>query len=249
MVMLKQLVNYTNDYLKIKQFKDYCPNGLQVEGRTEVKKVVSGVTASLALIEAAIEQEADVLLVHHGYFWRNESPVITGMKRQRLARLLGSGMSLMAYHLPLDAHPEVGNNACLGGLLDFIVEGPLNPQGIGLVGKVGVPLSIEALSSRIDAGLGRAPLVIDEGPDLIERVAWCTGAAQDYLSQAVELGLDAYITGEISEQTVHVARESGIHFIAAGHHATERYGVMALGEQWVQEFGIEHVFVDIDNPI
>lgn len=249
MVALEQLVNYTNDYLKIKQFRDYCPNGLQVEGRADVKRVVSGVTASLALIDAAIEREADVLVVHHGYFWKGEEQVVRGIKRQRLARLLGNDMSLMAYHLPLDAHAEIGNNACLGGLLDFTIERPLNREGVGLVGTVESGLDIATLASRIEHALGREPMVIPAGPREINRVGWCTGAAQSYLPQAVEQGLDAFITGEISEQTVHIARESGIHFIAAGHHATERYGVMALGELWADEFGVAHEFIDIDNPV
>ncbi len=249
MVALQQLLNYTNDFLKIKQFRDYCPNGLQVEGRAEVNKVVSGVTASLDLIDAAIEREADVLLVHHGYFWKGEDSVVQGMKRRRLKRLLENDVSLVAYHLPLDAHAEIGNNACLGGLLDFVVERPLNREGVGLVGSLPEPVNITALAHRIANALGREPLVIASGPEEIRRVGWCTGAAQSYLPQAVELGLDAFITGEISEQTVHVARESGIHFIAAGHHATERYGVMALGELWAEEFGVEHEFVDIDNPV
>lgn len=252
MVALNELVSYTNNLLNIGAFKDYCPNGLQVEGRPQVERLISGVTACRRLIDAAIDRRADVLLVHHGYFWRGESLEITGMKRQRLRQLLVNDISLLAYHLPLDAHPEVGNNAQLARLLGLNVAGGLNPDvrpAIGLYGKFSEPTSVDALQRRLCAVLDREPLYIAGGPATIQTVGWCTGAAQGFIEQAAALKLDAYISGEISEQTVHVAREAGIHYFAAGHHATERYGPKALGEHLAHEFGLQHEFVDIDNPV
>jgi dinuclear metal center YbgI/SA1388 family protein len=201
------------------------------------------------LLETAIEQQADLVLVHHGYFWRGETSAITGMRRNRIKTLLQQDISLLAYHLPLDAHPELGNNITLANRLGFEVMEPLNPEGIGLTGRTARPVSVKALALQIEQALGRTPQVIPAGPAEIRRVGWCTGAAQDYIEQAIALGLDAYISGEISERTVHVAREAGIHYFAAGHHATERYGVQALGEELAREFTLEHRFVDIDNPV
>ncbi len=252
MVTLKALAEYTNDLLSPERFSDYCPNGLQVEGRAEVGAVASGVTASLALIEAAIEAGADVLLVHHGYFWKGEDACITGMKRRRLERLLGSDISLLAYHLPLDAHPELGNNAQLGKLLGFSVRGSFGNDGglqLGQYAELAQPLSGSALASHLQACLGRVPQHVAGADVPIRRVGWCSGAAQSYIDAAVQQGLDAFISGEISEQTVHVARECGIHYFAAGHHATERYGVRALGDRLASHFGITHRFIDIDNPV
>lgn len=252
MVLLNELVRYTNQLLDITAFRDYCPNGLQIEGRAEVETVISGVTASRRLIEAADDRKADLLLVHHGYFWRGEEPVITGMKRERLRWLLAHDISLLAYHLPLDAHPELGNNARLAGLLSFNIEGSLNPgerAGIGLYGALNEPTSVDGLTRRLCAVLDREPLHVAGGPANIRTVGWCTGAAQGMIERAVELRLDAYISGEISEQTVHIAREAGIHYFAAGHHATERYGVKALGAHLAERFGVRHEFIDIDNPV
>ena len=252
MVTLKALAEYTNDLLSPDSFSDYCPNGLQVEGRAQVGAVASGVTASLALIEAAIEAGADALLVHHGYFWKGEDACITGMKRRRLERLLGSDISLLAYHLPLDAHPELGNNAQLGKLLGFSVRGSFGNDGglqLGQYAELVQPLSGAALARHLQACLGRAPQHVAGSDAPIRRVGWCSGAAQSYIDAAVQQGLDAFISGEISEQTVHVARECGIHYFAAGHHATERYGVRALGDRLASHFGITHTFIDIDNPV
>ncbi|MGH8504020.1 MAG: Nif3-like dinuclear metal center hexameric protein [Gammaproteobacteria bacterium] len=251
MTSLKELVSYTNRLLDIDAFNDYCPNGLQVEGRAEIERLVSGVTANRRLIEAATERGANALLVHHGYFWRGEDPRVTGVKRERLRRLLAADISLLAYHLPLDAHPEFGNNVQLARLLGLNIEGALNPHAlpaIGLHGRFAEPASVDALRRRLCAVLDREPLHIAGGPANIQTVGWCTGAAQDFIEQAAALGLDAYISGEISEQTVHFAREAGIHYFAAGHHATERYGAKALGEHLAQQFGVQHEFVDIDNP-
>lgn len=249
MAKLSTIVEYANELLKINLFKDYCPNGLQVEGRGQVKKMVSGVTACQALIDAAILEGADLLLVHHGYFWRGEDASITGIKQKRIKALLDNGVSLLGYHLPLDAHAELGNNACLAAKLGFQAEGVLTSELIGNYGSLAQALNVEELAASISTTLGREPLVIPAGPDKINRIGWCTGAAQNYIDQAIGLGLDAYISGEISEQTVHLAREAGIHYFAAGHHATERYGVQSLGEHLARQFDISHQYIDIDNPV
>ena len=252
MVLLQELVRYSNELLDIQQFRDYCPNGLQVQGKKEVQTIISGVTASQAFLDAAIEEGADALLVHHGYFWNGEDPCVVGMKKQRLACLLASDVSLLAYHLPLDAHAEYGNNAQLAKLLNFTTEGSFGRSPgdeLGLYGSLSQAMSVDVFTQHLQDKLGREPLHISGGASQIRSLAWCTGAAQSYIEQAVSLGVDAFVSGEISEQTVHVARESGIHYFAAGHHATERYGVQALGNHLSQHFGIQHRFVDIDNPV
>ena len=230
------------------RFEDYCPNGLQVEGRREIRRIVSGVTASHALILAAIEQEADLILVHHGYFWRGEPQPVVGMKRQRLQTLLQHDINLVAYHLPLDAHPELGNNAQLGLRLGLLTDGPLRPDGVGLVGRLPEARSAEGFAEEIGVALGRPPTWVLGGTHPVRRVAWCTGGAQSMLATAAAHGVDAFISGEISEQTTHEARELGVHYFAAGHHATERYGPRALGAWCAERFGIGHVFIDIPNP-
>ena len=244
-----ELEIYLNQYLDVARFRDYCPNGLQVEGRTEVRTLVTGVTASAALLRAALERGADAVLVHHGYFWRGEDPRVTGIRRERIALLIKHDLSLFAFHLPLDAHAEIGNNIQLAQILDLPYAGRFGEQDIGAHGAFGEPVSLGDLVRRCAQRLGRAPQVIGDETKLVRRVAWCTGAAQGYLEDAVRLGVDAYISGEISEQTVHLARESGVAYIAAGHHATERYGVRALGEHLAARFGIAHEFVDIANPV
>lgn len=249
MTSIHELARHADELLEIGRFSDYCPNGLQVEGGRPVRRLASGVTASRAFIEAAVARGADALLVHHGYFWKGEDARVTGMKRERLRLLLSHDVSLLAYHLPLDAHPELGNNAQLARRLDLRVEGPLREDGIGLAGSLPETLGGEALAERLESALGRAPLWVAGGPARIRRVGWCTGAAQGYIEQAAALGLDAYISGEISEQTVHVAREAGIHYFAAGHHATERDGAHALGERLANVFGLQHEFIDIENPV
>lgn len=252
MVMLQELAAYTNRLLDVERFSDYCPNGLQVEGRAEVATLVSGVTASQALLEAAIEAGADVLLVHHGWFWKGDDPCITGMRRRRLQTALDAGLGLLAYHLPLDAHPELGNNAQLAQVLGFRQTerfGDDRGMQLGFAGELPATMSADALGGHLEACLGRVPLHIAGAANNITRVGWCTGAAQSYIDAAAGLGLDAFISGEISEQTVHVARECGIHYFAAGHHATERYGVQALGQHLAGQFGIDHRFIDVDNPV
>ena len=249
-VALTTLVDESDRFLNAAKIPDYCPNGLQVEGRPQVQRIVSGVTASQALLDAVVEAQADVVLVHHGYFWKNEDPRVVGIKQRRLKTLLSNDISLLAYHLPLDVHPEVGNNVQLARLLGLTVEGALepdNPRSVGLVGALDTPLTPADFMRRVHAALGREPLMV-EGPGLIRRIAWCTGGAQGYIDQAVTAGVDAYLTGEISEPTVHIARENGLSFFAAGHHATERYGVQALGEHLAKRFAIEHLFIDCPNP-
>lgn len=250
-VSLSEIVNATNQYLSADHFKDYCPNGLQVEGSQTVNVLVSGVTASQALIDAAIEKSADMIVVHHGYFWKGEPPTIVGIKQRRIASLLENNISLLAYHLPLDAHPELGNNAQLAKLLGVKVTGPMYPEdrnAVGNVGELPSQMSIADFGEHVGSVLGRTPTLIEGGNHAIKTVAWCTGAAQQFIDQAAALGVDAYLSGEISEPTVHSAREHGLHYIAAGHHATERYGVKALGEWMAQEFNLEHHFIDCDNP-
>jgi dinuclear metal center YbgI/SA1388 family protein len=216
-----------------------------------VRRIVSGVTASQALLDAALAAEADVLLVHHGYFWKGDNPCVTGMKQRRLKTLLVNDISLLAYHLPLDVHPEVGNNVQLARQLDITIEGPLepgNPRTVGLIGSLNEPVSPRDFARRVQQVLGREPLLV-EGPQMIRRIGWCTGGGQGYIDQAIAAGVDLYLTGEASEQTFHSARENGISFIAAGHHATERYGVQALGDYLARRFAIEHLFIDCANPI
>ncbi|MBX3665632.1 MAG: Nif3-like dinuclear metal center hexameric protein [Burkholderiales bacterium] len=243
------LESYLADFLQVPDYRDYCPNGLQVEGRADVGCIVTGVTASSALIEAAADEGADALLVHHGYFWRGEDGRITGMRRRRIAALLARDLNLFAYHLPLDVHPEVGNNAQLARRFGLTPSGRFGEQGIGVHGMLGEGATLAAFAERIGRETARRPLVIGDSARTVRRVAWCTGGAQGLFEQAIALGVDAYISGEISEQTVHAARESGVAYIAAGHHATERYGVQALGEHLAQRFGLRHRFIDIDNPV
>ncbi len=247
-----EMETYLAELLEPAKFRDYCPNGLQVEGRSTIGRLVTGVTACQALIDAAIECDADAILVHHGYFWRGEDERIRGMKKRRLHSLLVHDISLFAYHLPLDAHYELGNNATLARLLGFETKAGLDaddPRSVGNVGRLASPMSIEGLLALIEQKLGRTPQHIGEPGVTVERIAWCTGGAQSYIEQAVAADVEVYLTGEISEPTVHTAREEGIHFIAAGHHATERYGVQAVGEHLAEKWGIEHRFIDIDNPV
>lgn len=248
---LYTLETYLNKLLNIGKFRDYAPNGLQVEGRAEVTRIVTGVTASQALLDAAVEYGADAVLVHHGYFWKGESPVIRGMKKQRIATLIQHDISLLGYHLPLDAHPELGNNAQLAMLLGIRNEGVMDErelQSVGNIGSVSEPVSLADFGQQVATALAREPLLIKGGEHPVQRIAWCTGGAQGYIQQAFELGADTYLSGEISEHTVHFARENGIHYIAAGHHATERYGIKALGNHLAEQFGLEHRFIDINNP-
>ncbi len=252
MVALREILVYLEQLLQPNRFQDYCPNGLQVEGHEHIKHIVTGVTASQALLDVAVAQNADAVLVHHGYFWKGEQLEITGIKKRRLQTLLKNNMSLLAYHLPLDAHPVYGNNIQLAEVLDLCVTGSLGDEGpkeLIFSGELAHAMEAEAFAQHIQKSLGRSPLHIPgDNNKPIKTIAWCTGGAQGFIEHAVTAGVDAYLTGEISEQTVHIARESGVHFYAAGHHATERYGVKSLGEHLSQQFSISCHFVDIENP-
>ncbi|PCM45221.1 Nif3-like dinuclear metal center hexameric protein [Marinobacter sp. ANT_B65] len=236
-----------NEWLQPENFQDYCPNGLQVEGKGDVKTIITGVTASRALIEAAIAANADMVIVHHGYFWKGEDQRIQGMKRDRLKLLLDNDINLVAYHLPLDDHPIYGNNRQLADVLGIQSPRPLN--GLVWEGELQEAMSPEQLGVLIAGALHREPLRVGDGKANIRKVGWCTGAAQGFINTAVDAGLDAYISGEISEPTTHTARECGIHYYSAGHHATERYGVKAVGDALENEFGVIHRFIDCDNPV
>ena len=234
--------------LEVARFKDYGPNGLQVEGRSGIRKIVSGVTASLALIEAAAAAGADAIVVHHGLFWRGQDGRVTGWMKRRLSALLTRDINLFAYHLPLDAHPELGNNAQLALRLGLGVEDRFGEQGLGFIGRSQELLTVEALTARVAERLARQPVVVAGDGRPIRRVAWCSGGAQGHFEEAIAAGADAYLTGEISEPQAHLARETGVAFLACGHHATERYGAPALGEHLERRFGIEHEFIEIENP-
>jgi dinuclear metal center YbgI/SA1388 family protein len=244
-----ELELYLNNLLETSRFKDYCPNGLQVEGRRRVEKIATGVTASLALLEAALEWGADAVLVHHGYFWRNEAPQVSGRKYQRLKALLANDLNLFAYHLPLDDHPLYGNNAQLGAKFGLIPDGRFGENDIGWTSTLPMPITLAHFTAEVEQTLGRTPLVFGDPDKELRRVAWCTGAAQGYFDAAIDARADIYLTGEVSEQTMHTAAESGVAFIAAGHHATERYGIQALGTHLSEHFELEHLFIDIHNPV
>lgn len=245
----EELTQYLDELLETPKFRDYCPNGLQVEGRSEVSRIVAGVTASQALLDAAVAAGADTVLVHHGYFWRGEDGRITGIRRNRLATLLRHDINLIAYHLPLDAHPELGNNARLAASQGWVAEGCFGEQNIAWFGQLVAPCSAAELQRGLAATLGREPLLIGGDERLVRRIAWCTGGAQGYFEEAIRLGVDAYVSGEISEQTTHLARETGVAYLACGHHATERFGVQALASHLVERFGLDCRFVDIPNPV
>ena len=244
------LTQYLNELLKPEGFKDYCPNGLQVEGRQEVRRLVCGVTANQALLDLAIAEQADAILVHHGWFWRGETGVVTGIKRNRLKTLLAHDINLYAYHLPLDAHPALGNNVGLAKAAGWQQTGVFGDQGLGCIGIPEAPATVATLAANLEKSLGRPPFVLAESLDQpIGRIAWCTGGAQSYFEAAIAAGADAFVTGEVSEPMVHLARETGVAYIAAGHHATERFGVQALGEAIAAHFGIGVRYLDVDSPV
>lgn len=249
MAQRTEIESHLSALLAVDRFKDYGPNGLQVEGRPEVHRLVSGVTASLALIEAAVADGADAILVHHGLFWRGQSGCITGWMRQRLAPLLAHRINLLAFHLPLDAHAELGNNAQLGLRLGLRADARFGEQDLGFVGPA-APAAADAaaLAAQVLAALGRAPVLLPGDGRPLRRVAWCTGGAQGQFEAAIAAGADAFITGEISEPQAHIARETGVAYLACGHHATERYGAPAVGAHLAQHFGLAHRFIDIANP-
>jgi dinuclear metal center YbgI/SA1388 family protein len=248
MAKTAEIEGYLSEALSVAQFKDYGPNGLQVEGRSEVRSLVSGVTASLAFIEAALASGADLLLVHHGLFWRGQDGRLTGWLRRRLAPLFAAEANLLAYHLPLDAHPQWGNNAQLGRRLGWQADRPFGEQMLGFSAALPQATALGALGEQLQAVLGRPVTLLPGDGRPLRRVAWCTGGAQSYFEAAIAAGADVFVTGEISEPQLHLARETGVAFVAAGHHATERYGVQALGEHLAERFGLQHRFIDVENP-
>lgn len=248
---LSALVQLLNTELASSSIKDYCPNGLQVEGRSQIHKVVIGVTACQKLLDAAIAVNADAILVHHGYFWKGEASEITGMKKRRLQSLLRNDISLLAYHLPLDVHPTLGNNAQLGkllGLSNIRALTSVEPRGVVMLGDVAAPVNAAEIAAQLKQLLRREPLLHAAGGALVTTIAWCSGGGQGYIQAAADAGADLFFSGEVSEQTIHCADELGIHFIAAGHHATERYGIQALGQWLAAQTGIEVCFIDVPNP-
>jgi dinuclear metal center YbgI/SA1388 family protein len=262
-ISIQDLIQFCDDYLSAGSFKDYAPNGLQVDGGRPVQRIVTGVTACEALIDAAIAAHADTIMVHHGYFWKGESATITGMKGRRIRKLMQHGISMIGYHLPLDAHPVVGNNAKLAEALNMTIIGALYPNESYPVGNIATctPQTADSLIAQITKALARTPLHISgnyhhadstiiakDNDKIIERVGICTGGAQDMIEQAAIMNCDAFISGEISERTTHIARELGIDYFACGHHATERGGIQALGEVIAQQFDLPVTFIDIDNP-
>jgi len=249
MVTVSEITSYTDTFLNAAAFKDYCPNGLQVEVKEDVNKIVSAVTASQAAIEAAAEAGADLLVVHHGYFWKNEPQPLTGMKGRRIKSLYENGINLAAWHLPLDAHPQIGNNAQLAQRLRWNNASPVEADGLLWQVELQTVETACGLIQLLEGALGREPQHIAGGPIQFSKVGWCTGAAQSYIEQAADLGLQAFISGEISESTTHAARELGIHYFAAGHHATERYGIQALGSLLAEKFDVTHEFIEISNPV
>jgi dinuclear metal center YbgI/SA1388 family protein len=248
-MQLKDLRDYIGSLLEVDRFRDYCPNGLQVEGRQEVLKIATGVTASKALLDSATAWGADAIIVHHGYFWRGEEAVLTGIKKQRIAHLLSHDISLLAYHLPLDAHVELGNNAQLAKLLGWKEHCRFGEQSVACCGELREAQTLGELANELARKLEREPLVIGDLASQVKKIAWCSGAAQSYFEQAIALGVDAFVTGEISEQNVHLAHEAGVAFISAGHHATERYGVLALGKHLASNFDVECQFFDKNTPV
>ncbi|MEQ1533177.1 MAG: Nif3-like dinuclear metal center hexameric protein [Sideroxydans sp.] len=248
-MQLNELRDYIESELAVSRFRDYSPNGIQIEGRADVLRIASAVTASQVVLNEAIAWGADAILVHHGYFWRNEDARITGIKKRRIALLLQKDVSLLAYHLPLDAHPEWGNNAQLGKRLGFVEQGRFGEQNIASIGTLSQAQTLLQLVQTIAVSLQRTPQFIGDPDAPVQRLAWCTGGAQGYFEEAIALGVGVFLTGEISEQNVHMAQESGVAFIAAGHHATERYGVQALGNHLAVRFGLQHQFFDQQNPV
>ena len=239
---------YLNTLLDVGRFRDYGPNGLQVEGKPEVHRIVSGVTASRALIEAAVAWQADAVLVHHGLFWKGHDGRVTGWLKQRLELLLAHHINLFAYHLPLDAHPELGNNAQFGARFQWRADASFGDQGLGFIGTAAQPTTVPELGEALLRQLGRAPTIVPGDGRPLRRIAWCTGGAQGYFEAAIAAGADAYVTGELSEPQAHYARETGVAFLACGHHASERYGAQAVAAHLADKFGLTHRFIEIDNP-
>jgi len=248
MVARDDLQSHLAQLLAVERFRDYGPNGLQVEGRSDVHRLITGVTASLALIEAAVHAQADAILVHHGLFWRGQDGRVTGWMRARLAPLLAHGINLFAYHLPLDAHSELGNNAQFGARLGLRADARFGEQDLGFAAPAGALRTTATLQAAVQRVCERAPLLVPGDGRELKRIGWCTGGAQGTFEAAIGAGVDAYLTGEISEPQAHIARETGVVFVACGHHATERFGAPAVGTHLAERFGLEHRFIDIENP-
>lgn len=243
-----ELLRWCQQALAVEAFKDYAPNGLQVEGRAQVQRVVGAVTASLAAIEFAVAEKADMLLVHHGFFWKSEPVPIVGWKHRRIATLIRNDINMVAYHLPLDAHPEWGNNAMLAAKMGWTMEGQMGEQNLLMYGQAAAGTTGRSLLADLANRLQREPVYAGDVDKAVRRLMWCTGGAQGWLQVASDWGADAYITGEISEAQYHLAQETGTLFISAGHHATERYGIQALGQRLADTFGVDFVFFDEKNP-
>ncbi|MDO5069788.1 MAG: Nif3-like dinuclear metal center hexameric protein [Neisseria zoodegmatis] len=244
----RTILNWCDETLQTALFKDYAPNGLQVEGRSDIRKIVTAVTASRAACDYAVSQQADMLLVHHGMFWKSEPLTITGWKKDRIATLLKYEINMAGYHLPLDAHPVLGNNAQLASRMGWTLDKQFGEQNLLNAGRLKTPKTLGELNAELHQKLGRVPVAVGEETRVIENIVWCTGGAQGFFQTAIDEGADVYITGEISEAQFHLANETSTAFISAGHHATERYGIQALGEAIQAQFGIETVFFDEQNP-
>lgn len=252
MAKLQDIIQWCDQTLKSPEFKDYAPNGLQIEGKTEVHKILAAVTASQDAIDAAIRENADLLLVHHGYFWKGEAYPITGMRGKRIKSLIQHDISLLAYHLPLDSHPSLGNNVAIADLLRLERIEALDPSErhpIGNIGYLNQPMPVEEFKKFVSEKLKFDVTHLPADKNMIEKVGFCTGGAQDFIVKAAEQGCDAYISGEVSERTFYEAKELGVHYFACGHHATERYGVQRLGQAISEQFDIEYVYFELNNPI
>lgn len=252
MITKEELALYLHQLLRCELYNDYAPNGMQVEGKKEIQRICSAVTASKEVIEQAVSWNADALLVHHGYFWKGEAPVITGMKQERISALLQNQLNLFAYHLPLDCHPELGNNACLAQLLEVNLvrmHRAGSTDNLLWSGTLSQAMHPDEFTAFLTKKLNKPPLFIKGHSKPIHRIAWCSGGAQDFIEDACRLGVDAYLSGEISERTYYQAKELGIHYYSCGHHATERFGIQALGAHLASHFKLEHIFIDSDNPI
>lgn len=252
MAKLQDIIQWCDQTLKSPEFKDYAPNGLQIEGKTEVRKILAAVTASQDAIDAAIRENADLLLVHHGYFWKGEAYPITGMRGKRIKSLIQHDISLLAYHLPLDSHPSLGNNVAIADLLRLERIEALDPSErhpIGNIGHLNQPMPVEEFKKFVSEKLKFDAIHLPADKNMIEKVGFCTGGAQDFIVKAAEQGCDAYISGEVSERTFYEAKELGVHYFACGHHATERYGVQRLGQAISEQFDIEYVYFELNNPI
>ena len=254
MANLEEIVNFCDELLDAQSFEDYCPNGLQVPGSSEVRTIVSGVSASLELFERAAELDGELILAHHGLIWGRTPTVIDRAAKRRLELLFSRDCSLLAYHLPLDGHAEIGNNALIAAAIGCERQQPFGQLGSKTIGVggffVGDGITIDQLAARTSAACGdREPLVFDGGPEQIKSVAIVSGAGSSYLDDAIKAGFDAFITGEPAERVMNESREGAVHFIAAGHYATETLGVRRLGELIAERFGVSHQFVDIPNPI